>query len=220
MKRKQPRTLLEPEVKVFKELMRVIRYDFFKGTAEPEAVVEFTFKLAPWAVGYVDDYINTSTFAKQKLSRLVKIYRMSNTNHYDQYTPTGARSKARDIIYKGLKFYVVEGIELPHNAALELIGFTQKTPADDRDKKRTFTNAEVKQVMALQNNRCYSCGAIFDDFNTPVGDHLVPHSKGGKTIIENLGILCVPCNSKKKDSHPTQFIIKERELRTYGRKSL
>jgi 5-methylcytosine-specific restriction endonuclease McrA len=37
------------------------------------------------------------------------------------------------------------------------------------------------------------------DFGEMEGDHIVPWSKGGKTVPENLQMLCRDCNRRKRD---------------------
>ncbi|WP_084590960.1 HNH endonuclease [Desulfonatronovibrio magnus] len=44
------------------------------------------------------------------------------------------------------------------------------------------------------------CKRVFkgpDDFDELHGDHIIPRAKGGKTIWDNLQLLCGPCNRKK-----------------------
>lgn len=48
-----------------------------------------------------------------------------------------------------------------------------------------------------QGGRCAICGEP-KDFKDMHADHIVPWSKGGKTIPENCQMLCIPCNEKKK----------------------
>jgi len=35
-------------------------------------------------------------------------------------------------------------------------------------------------------------------------DHVVPRSKGGKTVWENIATCCIPCNSRKADRTPVE----------------
>jgi 5-methylcytosine-specific restriction endonuclease McrA len=40
---------------------------------------------------------------------------------------------------------------------------------------------------------CAHCGATED----LTGDHIVPRSKGGRAVRENVQVLCRPCNARK-----------------------
>ena len=64
-------------------------------------------------------------------------------------------------------------------------------------EKRFFTKREKKIMAILSGNQCSIC-------KTPLnkkfhGDHKVPWSKGGETILNNGQALCVSCNLKKGD---------------------
>lgn len=64
-------------------------------------------------------------------------------------------------------------------------------------RKRTFT-ARQKKILALSSgNKCSICGEILKkNFE---GDHILPFSKGGKTLLPNGQALCLDCNRKKGD---------------------
>lgn len=51
-------------------------------------------------------------------------------------------------------------------------------------------------VMERDGYQCVNCGAT-----KPLAiDHIFPWSRGGEDTLENLQVLCKPCNSKKRDS--------------------
>ena len=58
--------------------------------------------------------------------------------------------------------------------------------------KRLFTKRQKKMMSILQNNKCKTCGTeLLNSFH---GDHKIPYSKKGKTILENAQGLCANCN--------------------------
>lgn len=61
---------------------------------------------------------------------------------------------------------------------------------------KDFTTKESKIVMFLQGYRCAWCGEYFDIVD-PTLDHIVPVSKGGFLVIENVQYLCQKHNSMK-----------------------
>ena len=75
-----------------------------------------------------------------------------------------------------------------------------------RDGKRAFSKQQKQQVCSLQNNQCACCGDELDPDNTSSyeGDHIVLHSEGGKTEIENCEILCLSCH-QVKTKMPEQY---------------
>ena len=76
------------------------------------------------------------------------------------------------------------------------------------DRKRPKLVAD--QLRLIERDRCIGCGRWQADRHIDgesdahfVGqwhvDHIVPRSKGGADVEENLQLLCPRCNSKKKD---------------------
>jgi 5-methylcytosine-specific restriction endonuclease McrA len=62
-----------------------------------------------------------------------------------------------------------------------------------------------KKLLAKQAGRCYYCMQKFKLVNLTF-DHVVPKSKGGKGLRNNLVLACVGCNNKKGDSSLENFM--------------
>jgi hypothetical protein len=61
---------------------------------------------------------------------------------------------------------------------------------------RYIPNDVRSEVWYRDSENCVICGATeYLEF-----DHIIPHSKGGATSVENLQLLCRKCNSQKSDS--------------------
>lgn len=77
---------------------------------------------------------------------------------------------------------------------------TQGKDTDKANKGRrrhngaTFTANEWRQLCEYYNNTCLCCGCN-DCQLTP--DHVIPLSKSGSGMIENIQPLCLTCNLKK-----------------------
>jgi len=69
------------------------------------------------------------------------------------------------------------------------------------------------EVMTQAGGRCQLCGATKKDRPLQV-DHIKPRSKGGKTVRENLQVLCDKCNRAKNNRDQTDFrkIIQESSI--------
>ena len=63
---------------------------------------------------------------------------------------------------------------------------------------RAFTANQKREAYERQNRICPICGEHFD-FDEMEGDHIIPWSKGGKTISDNCQMLCRNCNRKKQN---------------------
>lgn len=64
---------------------------------------------------------------------------------------------------------------------------------------RSFLDRDKRTVYEKQGGICPICKNHFE-FSEMAGDHIVPWSKGGKSVLENLQMLCTDCNLKKSDS--------------------
>ena len=63
---------------------------------------------------------------------------------------------------------------------------------------RQFDDDEKREAYETQGGICPKCGKHFA-IEEMEGDHIVPWSKGGKTIPENLQMLCRRCNGLKSN---------------------
>lgn len=61
---------------------------------------------------------------------------------------------------------------------------------------RAFSEGQKIKAYEKQKSICPICGKHFE-YEEMQGDHIVPWSKGGRTIDENLQMLCSTCNATK-----------------------
>ena len=59
-------------------------------------------------------------------------------------------------------------------------------------------------VLKESNGRCALCGITKEERPLDV-DHIIPRSKGGKTVYENLQVLCSKCNRSKNNKDDQDF---------------
>ena len=64
-----------------------------------------------------------------------------------------------------------------------------------------------RAVFARDGNRCQYCGATAENI-----DHVVPRSRGGQHIWENVVAACRPCNTRKEDRsvHDAGLVLRRR----------
>ena len=69
---------------------------------------------------------------------------------------------------------------------------------------RAFSEQMKHRVYEKQKHKCPMCVKNGIDteyaFEEMQGDHIVPWSKGGRTIEDNLQMLCEKCNNDKSDN--------------------
>lgn len=63
---------------------------------------------------------------------------------------------------------------------------------------RQFDRRDALSAYEKQGHKCPMCGETFE-FEAMQADHIVPWSKGGKSVKENCQMLCRDCNLKKSD---------------------
>ena len=61
---------------------------------------------------------------------------------------------------------------------------------------RKFSDKDKRTAYERQNGICPICGE-YHTIDEMEGDHIIPWSKGGKTTIDNLQMLCKKCNREK-----------------------
>jgi hypothetical protein len=65
-----------------------------------------------------------------------------------------------------------------------------------KDPKRAFSPDQRMAIWRRDSCKCKNCGKSIK-FNEMEADHVVPHSRGGKTTVDNGQSLCKPCNGTK-----------------------
>lgn len=67
--------------------------------------------------------------------------------------------------------------------------------------KRANPSPSTENVIAFYHRQCQNdgCRKTFQDTKMLSKDHVIPLSKGGKDIWENVTCLCISCNNKKGD---------------------
>jgi 5-methylcytosine-specific restriction endonuclease McrA len=68
------------------------------------------------------------------------------------------------------------------------------------DPQRQFSAMQRQEIWMRSNGHCVACGRhLGESWRSPNwhADHIVPHSRGGRTEIINGQSLCQPCNNRK-----------------------
>lgn len=65
------------------------------------------------------------------------------------------------------------------------------------------TREECKRMIEESGYRCAYCGISLPDMTI---DHVVPLSRGGEHVLQNMVCACSDCNSEKGDRTPTEWL--------------
>ena len=84
--------------------------------------------------------------------------------------------------------------------ALADIGFETTLRKYHSKRQRSLMTPELRRQIAERDNyTCQICGKYMPDGVGLHIDHIVPVSKGGKTVPSNLQVLCSKCNGSKSN---------------------
>ena len=76
---------------------------------------------------------------------------------------------------------------------------------DHRRPDSGYVSGSIRyNVLKRAKHRCELCGGHEDQVALHV-DHIIPRSKGGADDISNFQVLCVTCNTNKRDTDDTDF---------------
>lgn len=87
--------------------------------------------------------------------------------------------------------------DVTKNAGIIPYVLSDRTKHDEKYLSlRTFTEAQKYRAYEKQGGICPVCGQHFE-YEEMQGDHIIPWSQGGRTVDENLQMLCQKCNNDK-----------------------
>lgn len=104
--------------------------------------------------------------------------------------------------YKFLNKEEIEDGEKPMACTIQVPQYSQHEIKVQRRKTVRDIDLRLRfKVMHRDNFKCCKCGAspAKDPSVELHVDHIIPWSKGGETVIENLQTLCSKCNLGKSD---------------------
>lgn len=70
---------------------------------------------------------------------------------------------------------------------------------EHKNQRKLMTRQFREQIMRRDNYTCRICGKYMPDEVGLQIDHVVPVSKGGKSVPSNLQVLCSKCNGRKSN---------------------
>ena len=97
--------------------------------------------------------------------------------------------------------YLANGCDIWLRKCPKCNGAKSKTPANLKTKSRAISEKLRYKVLKRDNFKCCACGASpAKDPSVELHiDHIIPWSKGGESVLENLQTLCSKCNIGKSN---------------------
>lgn len=92
-----------------------------------------------------------------------------------------------------------EDVEAMYDS-LKSIGFETTVERYFRKNQRSLMTRDLRRKIIIRDNyTCQICGKRMPDLVGLQIDHIVPVSKGGRTVPSNLQVLCSVCNQRKSN---------------------
>jgi 5-methylcytosine-specific restriction endonuclease McrA len=88
--------------------------------------------------------------------------------------------------------------------SIELRIYQQNARCKSLGVSGKLTLGLIGKLFGLQKGMCPSCqNALGEDFHS---DHVVSINKGGLNTNDNMQLLCAPCNARKRNKDPLEFM--------------
>ncbi|MDP8988260.1 MAG: HNH endonuclease [Actinomycetota bacterium] len=105
-------------------------------------------------------------------------------------------------VRRAVVLVLAEKADVVHDTGAEMRSERLRVPIPSVIRLRYFVRVPYRRraslnrraVFARDGSRCQYCGASADSI-----DHVVPRSRGGQHVWENVVAACRPCNAQKRD---------------------
>lgn len=146
---------------------------------------------------------------KYKPKKINKFYEHYESNKKNAFTFIGYRTQTR---YKQINYvrtpYKIDvtsnSFSLSEEDVLKRIQFLKShnyyvtfNNYNRVDQRKSLTKELKEMIKKRDNYTCQMCGKYMPDEVGLHIDHIIPISMGGKSVPENLQVLCSKCNGKK-----------------------
>jgi 5-methylcytosine-specific restriction endonuclease McrA len=129
---------------------------------------------------------------KIKISEKSKLWRENNLEHNNKQQKEYRIKNKDKIIQKSKEYNKTE-----NGKASRQRGHIKRRIIE-KEIINTLTANEWLDILRQHNFKCAYCGKdLFDLFTKPERDHVIPISKGGNNVKENVVPACKSCNCKK-----------------------
>lgn len=167
--------------------------------------------------GNVHDIMAHEVFVKQWKDRCIRYIenRHSKSKLYSEFKQTvddenavkfyfirkyGNKKLIEEVVtfsYEEMKLYYKNILKENNYNVEHSVIVHEKNNIDVEIERRKMTTKLREMIMVRDNYTCQICGKYMPDTVGLEIDHIIPVSKGGKTEVNNLRVLCSRCNRRK-----------------------
>ena len=192
---------------VFEKLLKRVNSVLIKNKSRKGLTKKPLDYLLPVIQMFIDNNvkIDDTTFIKQYLGAISKL-KQENKTWVPKKGKNGKKTVAQKFDYVWRQLTTNEAIQYLINQVYKTMISKMKSDGAFNvvDSNREFNDDQKRYKLMDQDYKCGYCGTDID-LHDSHGDHILPHSKGGKTEIDNLVMSCPKCNMSKKDKTPEEW---------------
>jgi len=141
-----------------------------------------------------NNYVNN----KQKIQKYKKEYAQKNKDKLSKKLRKYYKDNKTRLVQKQKEYY-------KNNKDIFLIASRKRKALKKSSSDGTITRESLKELLQMQNNRCYHCDCELDEKKHL--DHFIPISKGGIDGMLNVVWSCARCNLTKHATMPKTLML-------------
>lgn len=145
-------------------------------------------------------------FSNHRIEQLKEVINKYDLNRFN-FILTREQTRYRQINYSRYSYQVTvedKRISLYYNEILEMLDFLKSINYEctsseyfSKNQRNLMTQQLKDEVKKRDKYTCQICGKYMPDGVGIHIDHIIPISKGGKSVLSNLQVLCSKCNLQK-----------------------
>lgn len=191
-----------PEAKKIKKVLNFLDRAFPEVCAELK--IKWGFVDLYWLISQCIDSYDVSTRYSDFNKFYVSFeYARNDVSDPSELITSGSSPNQKDL-YDYIQAFQREGAtrgNLQMRSMIYLRKFLEDFPdLVAKDPNRAYSESERIVIWRKAYMKCQKCGVDLKLLSEMHADHIIPHSKGGQTSIENAQALCAPCNLSKSNS--------------------
>lgn len=147
----------------------------------------------------------------EKKNAINRAYRNKNKEYCQQKTREWIASNKEKYLASALRYRTINKEKVNAGNRAWRKKYPERAKRSDSIKKARrygalgdYLPAQISGLYKKQDGLCVICRVqLLKNYHV---DHIIPLAKGGSNYIENIQLLCPPCNMSKSDKDPIEFM--------------